>query len=384
MSPVPQQPPASAAPSAPSGAVSQHAIAPAQVLRGAQAWPEARPLIAGLGRRVLLLGRSGATAPLRRQLASALAADGLTVQLAELQHDCCEVDLQRLAGELQQSNAEVVLAAGGGKVLDAGKLLADRHDLACVTVPTSAATCAGWTALSNIYSPQGAFEGDVALRRCPDLLVFDHDLVQQAPSRTLASGIADAMAKWYEASVSSGGSDDGLIQQAVQMARVLRDQLLLDAEAALAQPGSAAWVRVAEACGLTAGLIGGIGGARCRTVAAHAVHNGLTQLQACHGVLHGEKVGFGILVQLRLEEVLGGNQLAGQARRQLLPLFERLGVPRTLAELGLGQASLAELEHACAFACRHGSDLHHLPFAVAPADLLAALVSTTSGERQPA
>ncbi len=384
MSPVPQQPPASASPSAPSGAVSQHAIAPAQVLRGAQAWPEARPLIAGLGRRVLLLGRSGATAGVRRQLASALAADGLTVQLAELQHDCCEVDLQRLAGELQQSNAEVVLAAGGGKVLDAGKLLADRHDLACITVPTSAATCAGWTALSNIYSPQGAFEGDVALKRCPELLVFDHDLVQQAPSRTLASGIADAMAKWYEASVSSGGSDDGLIQQAVQMARVLRDQLLLDADAALAQPGSAAWVRVAEACGLTAGLIGGIGGARCRTVAAHAVHNGLTQLQACHGVLHGEKVGFGILVQLRLEEVLGGNQLAGQARRQLLPLFERLGVPRTLPELGLAQASLSELEQVCTFACRPGSDLHHLPFAVAPADLLAALVSTTSGERQPA
>ena len=56
----------------------------------------------------------------------------------------------------------------------------------------------------------------------------------------------------------------------------------------------------------------------------------------------------------------------------------------TLAELELGQASLAELEQVSAFACAPGSDLHHLPFAVAPSDLLAALVSTTSGERQPA
>ncbi len=374
MSSDPQQP----------AAVSQHAIAPAQVLRGPQAWRDALPLIAGLGQRVLLLGRSRATAALRRQLAADLRAQGLTVLPAELEHDCCEADLQRLGPQLQSSGATVLLASGGGKVLDAGKLLADRHGLACVTVPTSAATCAGWTALSNIYSPQGAFEGDVALKRCPDLLVFDHGLVRQAPGRTLASGIADAMAKWYEASISSGASDDGLTQQAVQMARVLRDQLLLDAEAALAEPGSAAWVRVVEACGLTAGLIGGIGGARCRTVAAHAVHNGLTQLQACHGVLHGEKVGFGILVQLRLEEVIGGQQLAGQARRQLLPLFERLGVPRTLADLKLGQASLHDLEQVCAFACRAGSDLHHLPFPVAPADLLAALVSTTSCERQPA
>jgi glycerol dehydrogenase len=32
----------------------------------------------------------------------------------------------------------------------------------------------------------------------------------------------------------------------------------------------------------------------------------------------------------------------------------------------------------CAFACRDGSDLHHLPFRVEPTDLLAALVSTTA------
>jgi glycerol dehydrogenase-like iron-containing ADH family enzyme len=373
-----------AVPPEPAISTSSHAIAPAQVLRGPGAWAEALPLVAHLGQHVLLLGRSQATGGLRRQLQADLEARGLQVTPGLLQHDCCEADLQRLAQLARSAGTELVLAAGGGKVLDAGKLLAHRLQLACVTVPTSAATCAGWTALSNLYSPQGAFEGDVALARCPDLLVFDHELVLQAPARTLASGIADAMAKWYEASVSSGSSPDGLILQAVQMARVLRDQLLLEAEAALLEPGSAAWVRVAEACGLTAGLIGGIGGARCRTVAAHAVHNGLTQLQACHGVLHGEKVGFGILVQLRLEELLGGSQLAAQARRQLLPLFQRLGVPCTLAQLELGQVSLAELEQVCAFACAPGSDLHHLPFTVAPADLLAALVSTTSGERQPA
>jgi len=213
---------------------------------------------------------------------------------------------------------------------------------------------------------------------CPDLLVFDHGLVRQAPPRTLASGIADAMAKWYEASVSSGASGDGLVQQAVQQARVLRDQLLLEGAEALADPGSGAWIRVAEASALTAGLIGGIGGARCRTVAAHAVHNGLTQLQASHGALHGEKVGYGILVQLRLEEMVGGNRLAGQARRQLLPFFAQLQLPVSLADLGLADASLRELETVCSFACRPGSDLHHLPFAVSTTDLLAALVSTTA------
>lgn len=360
-------------------ATTAQAIAPTTVLRGPGAWAEALAPIRGLCSKPMLLGRSAATASLRQRLVSDLSAAGLAPSPAELLHDCCEDDLQPLAATARARAVDAVIAIGGGKVLDAGKLLADRLGLPSITVPTSAATCAGWTALANVYSPQGAFRHDVALRRCPELLVFDHDLVASAPARTLASGIADAVAKWYEASVSSGGSSDGMIQQAVQMARVLRDQLLLDGQAAVAQPGSQAWVRVAEACGLSAGLIGGIGGARCRTVAAHAVHNGLTQLPACHDQLHGEKVGFGVLVQLRLEEVLGGSQLAAQARRQLLPFFAALNLPLTLADLGLAHASLADLQLACDFACREDSDLHHLPFAVSPAELLAALVSTTAG-----
>jgi glycerol dehydrogenase len=165
------------------------------------------------------------------------------------------------------------------------------------------------------------------------------------------------------------------------MARVLRDQLLIDALDAMVRPDSEAWVRVAEACGLTAGVIGGLGGAQCRTVAAHAVHNGLTQLPACHDKLHGEKVGFGILVQLRLEERLAGNQLAAQSRRQLLPLLKQLGIPVTLQDLGLGETGLHDLRAICSFACRPGSDLHHLPFDVTETDLLEALVSTDADSR---
>lgn len=362
--------------------IEQHAIAPAKVLRGDGAWQEALPHIASLCRSPLLLGRSQSTRMLRARLEADLQQQGLNVQAAELAFDCCETDLQRLSDVLQSSGSDGIVAAGGGKVLDAGKLLADRHNLSCITVPTSAATCAGWTALANIYSEAGAFESDVSLARCPDLLVLDHSWVRQAPPQTLASGIADAMAKWYEASVSSGASPDGLVQQAVQMARVLRDQLLLDGATALLEPHSEAWVRVAEACALTAGLIGGIGGARCRTVAAHAIHNGLTQLPASHHHLHGAKVGFGILVQLRLEEVIGGNRLAGQARRQLLPLFQTLGLPVSLADLGLGHASLSDLQQVADFACREGSDLHHLPFRVEANDVLAALVSSATASEQ--
>ena len=132
------------------------------------------------------------------------------------------------------------------------------------------------------------------------------------------AGIGDALAKWYEASVSSGHSSQTLIIAAIQQARVLRDLLLQQSLTALEEPGGETWQEVVDATVLLAGVIGGLGGAQCRTVAAHAVHNGLTQLPEAHGLLHGEKVAYGILVQLRLEETLGSNALAATARQQAL------------------------------------------------------------------
>ncbi|MGD1912283.1 MAG: iron-containing alcohol dehydrogenase, partial [Rivularia sp. (in: cyanobacteria)] len=246
-----------------------------------------------------------------------------------------------------------------------------------VTIPTSAATCAAWTALSNVYSNEGAFLYDVTLDNCPDLLILDYDLIQSAPQNTLVAGIGDAIAKWYEASVSSGHSEQTLIIAAVQQARVLRDILLQKSVAALQSPGSEVWREVVDATVLLAGVIGGIGGAQCRTVAAHAVHNGLTHV-CRHGSIHGEKVAYGILVQLRLEEMLQGSQLAAAARQQLLKFYAEIGLPQNLNDLGLANLTLKQLSMAAEFALLPESDIHRLPFKVTLEQLMAAMVSTTA------
>jgi glycerol dehydrogenase len=209
-------------------------------------------------------------------------------------------------------------------------------------------------------------------------LILDYDLIQTAPLQTLVAGIGDALAKWYEASVSSGHSQQTLVIAAVQQARVLRDILLQKSAIALEQPGSETWREVVDATVLMAGLIGGLGGAQCRTVAAHAVHNGLTHLPCHRGTLHGEKVAYGILVQLRLEEMLQGSTLAATSRQQLLKFYETIGLPCTLADLGMSHISLTDLQTAATVACAPTSDLHHLPFAVTPPQLMAAMISTTA------
>lgn len=361
-----------------SASVLQLVIAPAQVLRGAAILPQSGEAIVRLGQRPLVVGGDRTLAIVQSELQALAATHQLTFAFAKYGADCSEAGLAALREAMATHQADVVIGVGGGKALDAAKLLASQCQVPVVTVPTSAATCAAWTALSNVYSDQGAFLYDVSLSTCPELLILDYDLVQSAPQRTLVAGIGDAIAKWYEASISSGHSEQTLIVAAVQQARVLRDLLLQKSAVALQTPGSAAWREVVDASVLLAGVVGGLGGAQCRTVAAHAVHNGLTHLLQSHDTLHGEKVAYGILVQLRLEEIVQNSLLAATARQQLLKFYSEIGLPQNLADLGLMTVTLTELQHAAEIACRPGSDIHHLPFEVTPTQLMAAMVSTTA------
>ena len=191
------------------------------------------------------------------------------------------------------------------------------------------------------------------------------------------AGIGDAIAKWYEASVSSGNSTSTLTIAAVQQARVLRDILLQKSVIALQHPLGQEWQEVVDATVLLAGVSGGLGGANCRTVAAHAVHNALTHLPTTHHLLHGAKVAYGILVQLRLEEMVQSNQLAFTARQQLIKFYRQIGLPCNLEDLDLQEITLTQLRRCVDIACQPQSDIHRLPFKINPEQLIAAMVSTT-------
>ena len=351
-------------------------ISPEILFRGNDAWEKAIPQITKLTKSPLILGRSSKTDNLRSKIARDLKIQNLNVDSANLQFDCCFEDISKVKKIIIKNNNDSLIAAGGGKVLDAGKYIADCLNIPCITVPLSASTCAGWTALSNIYTKNGQFLKDVALRSCPKVLVYDHKFIQTAPSRTLASGVADALAKWYESSITSSTIDDGLVQQAIQISRVLRDQLLIDGEKAFKGDfEKSSWRNTIEACGLTAGLVGGIGGEKCRTAAAHAIHNAITQIITPNKFLHGEIVGVGLLLQLRLEEIKNNNQLADQSIKQLLVLMKELDLPTTIEELGINVFENQNLDKIADFTCRDKSEIHFLPFEICKQDIVEVIVN---------
>ena len=352
-------------------------ISPETIFRGKDAWLRALPEIKKLTLSPLILGRSLSTVNLRNNIFRDLKSQNLNVNSANLQFDCCNEDISRVKNIVLNKKCDSIIAVGGGKVLDAGKYIAEYLNIPCITVPLSASTCAGWTALSNIYTKNGQFINDVALRSCPKVLVYDHQFIKTAPSRTLASGIADALAKWYESSLTSSEVNDGLVQQAIQISRVLRDQLLIDGEQACmgGVESNSSWSNTIEACGLTAGLVGGIGGEKCRTAAAHAIHNAITQIITPNKFLHGEIVGVGILLQLRLEEMKNNNKLADQSIKQLLELMKKLNLPTTIAELGIDVFENQNLNKIADFTCRDDSDIHFLPFKISKQDIVEVIAN---------
>ena len=115
-----------------------------------------------------------------------------------------------------------------------------------------------------------------------------------------------------------------------------------------------------------AGTVGGLGGARCRSVAAHAVCNGLTQVETRRASWHGEKVGFGIVVQL----ILQGRPFP--EIQQLLAFYREIDLPMALAELGI-PSDPETLMEAARFACDPRSSIHLLPTAITPEVVVAAI-----------
>ena len=132
-------------------------ISPETIYRGINAWEKSLPQITKFTKSPLILGRGTHTINLRNKIFIDLKNQNLRVDSANLQFDCCYEDISRVEDIILNNNNDSVIAVGGGKVLDSGKYIAESLDIPCITVPLSASTCAGWTALSNIYTKHGQF-----------------------------------------------------------------------------------------------------------------------------------------------------------------------------------------------------------------------------------
>jgi glycerol dehydrogenase len=214
-------------------------------------------------------------------------------------------------------------------------------------------------------------------RRSPDLVLVDTQVIAESPPRFLAAGIGDAMSTWYEGRAAAAAGRPNMrggraTLAAVDLARLCRDTVLADGEAALnecrAGRAGASLERVAEA----ATLLSGLGFESAGLAAAHAVHNGLTAIAATHHALHGEKVAFGTLVHLLLEALSATDAAVREATlaeaKHVAAFFVRVGLPVTLDALGVGaegtESLAAAVRRIATRATEPGETIHNMPFSV--------------------
>ena len=95
--------------------------------------------------------------------------------------------------------------------------------------------------------------------------------------------------------------------------------------------------------------------------------NGLTVLEECHHMYHGEKVAFGTLVQLVLENV------PHEELEEIIMWCIEVGLPVTLGELGAGNVTDEQLMEVAKAASAEGDTLQNMPFTVTPESVFAAI-----------
>jgi len=216
-------------------------------------------------------------------------------------------NISLIKDKIKEIEANVMVAVGGGKSIDAAKVAAEECNLPIVCIPTIAATCAAVTAVSVIYSDDGIYERDIFLRTNPNLVLIDPMIIKQAPDIYMKAGILDAISKWFEgkAAVKNIINMDLFNQTALLIAKQLYENMSINAQRAMELTRSNEFNEVLnEVIDLNiyfAGMIQSLGPELARGGMAHAISNGLTVIEKSHELLHGIKVGYGIMIQLILE-----------------------------------------------------------------------------------
>ncbi len=307
---------------------------------------------------------------------------GLRLIFEEFNRECCDREIERLARLGSECQVQFVVAVGGGKTIDTGKIVADRLSIPVVVVPTIASTDAPCSACAVVYSEEGVMVRVEYQKRNPDLVLVDSGIIAIAPERFLISGMGDALATWFEAescrktkSKNEAGELGSLTAYA--LARLCYDTLLEYGEAALVSCKVNAVTPALEHVIEANTLLSGLGFESGGLAAAHSIHNGLTVLPQTHNYYHGEKVTLGVLASLFL---------TGKSKALIDEVYsfcESVGLPTTLAGLGLAGVTPEELKKVASRACIQDEKIHHEGGDITPEMVVHALLAADAeGQRR--
>lgn len=293
---------------------------------------EAGKYIREIGENAFIIGGSTAVSIVQKSLYASLEDNNLKYKVKIFNDYPTQKYIDKFSNIISKQNKDVIIGIGGGRVLDLVKAIGNQINLPVVTIPTIPATCAAWSALSVIYKENGEQDKYIRLENSPNLILADKEILSRAPIRYINSGVADTIVKWYEIAPNlKNNKNDFYLRLQLKICELALEFLKEDyikayrKEELFSEPYLIN--NAIDSIIMLAGSAGSINGSVPYGGLAHPFYNSSTKVYETNSMLHGEKVIFGLLVQLVLEK---------KSEKEIVEFIEwmqLLKLPTTLKEL---------------------------------------------------
>lgn len=316
--------------------------APPRYIQGPGAIDRIGALLEPWGPNILVVGDTHVIGMLGERLRGLLEASGLAPVFLRLDGEITRDAIAALAAQAGGVDFGIVLGLGGGKSLDAGKAVAVLLGKPVATAPTIASNDSPTSGSIAIYDDNHTMIAVDRMPGGPALVVVDTALIAKAPVHFLLAGIGDAISKKFEAEgcmAGTGVTPFGVrpLETAIAIADCCYRTIRQHAAAAIAACTRGEPDKALEAVVEAAVLMSGLGFENGGLSLAHSLTRGTVKARGARDAIHGLQVAWGLLVQLAAE---------GRTDAEILDLiaFHRgIGLPATLAELGMTAPTAAEI-----------------------------------------
>jgi glycerol dehydrogenase len=348
-------------------------IAPNRYIQGPGVLSKIGDHIQHLGQKALFIGGPTAISIVTDCAVENLKENNIQFEFETFKGACTRADADGLSKKAKSFGAEIIVGAGGGSVIDTAKAVS--HELACnlVIAPTVASNDAPCSALSVQYDENHMLDRFLILRRSPDVVLVDSQVIVKSPTRYFVAGMGDALATWFEANTCTKSMAQNLpggtsTAAALSLARLCYDTLMEYGLSAKIAVDSDALTPAVERVIEANTLLSGIGFESSGLAAAHGIHEGLHVLEGAGDKLHGELVAFGTLSQLVLENY------PKEEIDRVLNFLKGVGLPVTLEQLGVKDTSSGSVIKAAEVACMEGLTTHNSYLEINPERILGAIL----------